>query len=571
MAVMLFLSIVLSSCEKSFVSQREELNSHIVSYPKPKESVNPYSLKIMRQALDSLMVKTKSDVEGEGAEMDATDYYVRICPMDTASISALMNMDVELFDYPLDCEYEDDAEFYYDPDTLDENNNDWFYTAISSEYELVELPYDNNEDEEEPEDTGSYPEYGIIIEGGDTVIVEMIDSCYIPDHDIGTKSISKFRVSPHELEAMAYHIAGVEYHGLTTKTSTNTQGHVYYSENESEVLPIKGVKVRVQKFVAWSTTYTDSNGHFAISRNWNKPNISILFDNVKGFTIWGNWAFLAPAAFTTSSCSNPGAYYKRFKRQDNYPQWSWAAVNNATYDYYEKCAHDPDWNGINTPPDNLKIWCFRMDAFSGMSSAPMFKHLTTTRSLTSTPTVIDVLNFVGWRRLIPSSILLIINCVLPDLFINTYDCTNSDIISTMFHELSHASHFRKLGELNYVKLMTYEITNQLVHQEPYGTTTTNAIGEEICEVAETYAYSISNHRMKLIPNEPQQLFGTGNFFGKYVLIITELLNYHTLEPRQIFSCLGRNTSSMDEVLNNLCISYPDKSEAIQETMQSHGL
>ena len=63
-------------------------------------SSNPYSLENMQKAYESLMadVATKSNTPDS---LDATDYYVCFTPADSVEYKNLMELDLELFDYPL--------------------------------------------------------------------------------------------------------------------------------------------------------------------------------------------------------------------------------------------------------------------------------------------------------------------------------------------------------------------------------------------------------------------------------------------------------------------------------------
>lgn len=133
-------AIACVSCEKVDSNYLEI--EQIVQHPKieGKTVENPYSLRVMQAALDSLLL-TKSGVAYESIVLEPTDYYIRICSIDTTAVEVLSALDVELFDYPLDCEFADDTEYYFDPVEPLENLSDWFYTAVPVEYATEDIPY----------------------------------------------------------------------------------------------------------------------------------------------------------------------------------------------------------------------------------------------------------------------------------------------------------------------------------------------------------------------------------------------------------------------------------------------
>lgn len=89
------------------------------------------------------------------------------------------------------------------------------------------------------------------------------------------------------------------------------------------------------------------------------------FDNRKGFDIWGNWGPIARANLNMGWHSNRG--HSRDINAGSFA-WDWAAVNNATYDYYKMCEE----TGIAKPPRNLKIWVFKRWT---TSSTPMLRRI----------------------------------------------------------------------------------------------------------------------------------------------------------------------------------------------------
>ena len=108
--LMALLAIACLSCEKVTFNYPEVVQTVHNSRIEGNTVENPYSLRIMQAALDSLLLTKSGAADYESIVLEPTDYYIRICAIDTTAVEVLSALDVELFDYPLDCEFEDDAE-----------------------------------------------------------------------------------------------------------------------------------------------------------------------------------------------------------------------------------------------------------------------------------------------------------------------------------------------------------------------------------------------------------------------------------------------------------------------------
>jgi hypothetical protein len=567
--LMALLAIACLSCEKVTFNYPEVVQTVHNSRIEGNTVENPYSLRIMQAALDSLLLTKSGAADYESIVLEPTDYYIRICAIDTTAVEVLSALDVELFDYPLDCEFEDDAEYFFDPVEPVENQSGWFYTAVPVEYSSEEIPYQDVIDAQE---SGSYIKVDLDTGNDKLLSCDLIDKCYIPEHDLLTKSGDKLPVSPEELEAMAYVIAGVQQDDCMTKASSSYPcGYVYLNDGKSD-RPVKGVKIRVQKFLKWRIVYTNASGYFSVSDKFKKPNISIMYNNTKDFTIWGNWLFLAPATYTITNCTTANSFQKTFKSKDSYSPWTWAVVNNATYDYYDNCSNTGILKGVSLPPSNMKLWCLNVNLGNVGGGAPMIKHLITSRVLSGTTAILAFMASINWVTVITTAVAAIINVMGPDILINTYNKTYNKLYATTFHELSHASHFSSIGEWNYGKLIWYEMTHG-DNTNLYGTGGTGIEGEGFCEVSETYAFSIENYIRKSLLSESSPSSGQSRsyFFNKYVSTLSSLLINGTLTPGQIYSCMSSSTGDMNSLMTALCNKYPSKKTAIQTEMKNKGL
>ena len=82
---------------------------------------NPYSLDNMQEVYD---IFSEEDIE-----LEPTNLYVRFLPQDSSQLERLTyNYNLELFDYPLNIELEEDDD-YIDVD-LHNNDFEWLYTTV---------------------------------------------------------------------------------------------------------------------------------------------------------------------------------------------------------------------------------------------------------------------------------------------------------------------------------------------------------------------------------------------------------------------------------------------------------
>lgn len=530
---------------------------------------NPYSLSIMQAALDSLIATKAIEEVCTEITLEATDYYIRMSSLDTNVVKSLQNMDVELFDYPLDYEFDSDSEYYFDPEMPTEDLV-WQYTAVPTSSICTEVEY---EDFVEASECGETVYVDMAVAEQETVSCELLDLCYVPEHDLEAKSSLRKFISADELEEMAFKIAGIETESSMPRTKASScrpSGHVYVN-SPNGVLPVKGVKVRAQRFIRWSTTYTNDYGYFYISSKYASPNISIIYSNTKGFTLWGNWLFLAPATYTINRCSSASSFNKVFYNSTFSP-WSWAVVNNAAYDYYTACYSNGVLSGVALPPCGMKLWCMNLSWEGIGGGAPMIKHLVASRILSGVSAITSLLCSFGLIPILGTSVVaILVNIFAPDILLVTYNKSYKDLYSTTFHELSHASHFVSLGEWKYGQMIWYEMTHG-DKQNFYGIGDTGSNGERLCELSEAYAYSIENMIRRSLPGN-YVYAGTSSsyFFYKYTSVLTSLISNGILTPGEIFSCMNSSTIGMEALLNNLCVKYPSRSAAIRSEMQNYGL
>lgn len=491
---------------------------------------NPYSLSNMQAAYDELC-KTKS-LSSE--KLEATDLYVRFLPKDSTDIAFLQNLDLEFFDFPLDYEIEEYGNYYHDP-SVPEGEITWQYTKVKPDFVFPDIQY------------------------------EIIDECYIPEEDEElTKSSICGGDFAEELEMLAIKMADLpaeysvseDYIETKAKVKKYPSGSVLIYKEDNDSIPAKGVKIRCHYFLKWDSDFTDDEGNYNISKKFScNPTYAIILDNVKGFKVWGNWGFLAAANHNVGR-QNKSGY--NFEIYNNSQAWKWLVINNAAYDYYKMCERD----GIKKPPTNLKIWCW---GNASVSSAPMLHHLVgLNATLFAVP--FATMLYAGPVGVEFSFLSWFVLAALPDVTIGTFSTINNkmktyvSIYNTVWHELTHSSHFAQAGEVVWGRYINYIVTH--CTDGIYGDGTAETKGKDICELGESWANAFERYSSYL-------KFGFDNssgwdqWFDHNIDCIYSLMSNNILSPKEIYSCLTKDVKSVEDLKQKLLEKYEDRTERIK--------
>lgn len=490
--------------------------------------------------------------------MEATDYYIRVRPKDSLEFASLMNSGLEFFDYPLDYDILVEGDYYHDP-SIPEDEITWQYTVVKPNTIQENVSYETIAAANE---VGDYAEVNMVVTDKKKLVkCELIDVCYIPREDVITKSGKSVSVSAEELESMALALSHLpdkyvdpETKGLFSSSYYPT-GRVYVEDYDfyskpTKVgeLPIKHVKVRSRFIVKWDSAYTDDNGYYRISTKYSaNPHMSIVFENSNDFIIWGNWAFLAPASYCMGYPDRSVELSKTISHSSS--AWKWAAINNAATDYYSYCRS----NIIKTPPTNLKIWSL---GWADWSSAPMLWHIKGFKLASGAVAVTAYLASCPLLAGISASATIALSVALPDLFIGTYGHngeSNEKVKAVVYHELSHSSHYSKVGEAVWGPYIEHIVTSWDVKTgECYGDGTRNDAKQRICELGEMWGYS--NQRM-IGKNYGKDDYGSTEWFAPAIKSLYNLLDNNTITTSQAYNCLTATTKNVDTFVDNLANSY----------------
>ena len=532
LTLLLGMFFMFSSCKKenSFLPKE--------NIPKPENQTEPdneiilgdklenaYSVKNMRQAYNNLKQKSKIKYD---IDIKTTHLYVRFLPENLNDLSILQNdTTLELFDYPLDYRIIKEGLYYHDP-AIPKEKPTWQYTVVPVNYVFPDIKY------------------------------EIIEKCFIPKEHGKNKSTDYY----NELEDIVFESMKLT-NNLTEeekkellqnnqKRPSKEYPKGYIEVYNTNPLPghqnlegVKRIKVRVYRGVKISSTYTDASGYYSISTGYRyNVHYSIIFKNSTGFKIWGNRAFLAPACYNMGKHSKTG--YTKYI-YTNSVAWLWSTVNNGTYIYREFLC--PAY-GINKPPANIRLWSLRMGG-NNLGSAPMARQISLNAS-----TFKNYLIALG----VLQQTAYIIN-VMPDIFIVKDFKNTKYAYGTIFHELSHASHYTKAGKPYWINY----INGIILNGGNYGDGTGRLDGYiGVGEMWGNYFGYICEKRYF----DNVWLGGTHDWFKPQILkrVDDEISG---MTPNKLFYCL-QSTVTNHQKLKNKLISYYGNSSKINQIFSHYG-
>jgi len=263
--LLLFLPALIISCNEDELSPQQgdvgiEENSIVLGEKLP----NPYSLSVMQKAADELAEKSTLK---SAQLLQATHYYLRFAPRDTAEID-LLEADTTIFfyTYPMDYEIAQEGDTYTDPNQP-EGVLKYMYCAVDVNHQLPNVPYEVLDELYILEETN--------------VVVEPTEDDE-EDFEEGNKSVQTSYWETLEMKAKEIVGAEVSYN----KSKWRPQGDVYYHDTSlNKDIPLEGVPVRCRKniFVTHQCC-TNEKGHFSFDRlrgrvdyyiRWRRDNFKI--------------------------------------------------------------------------------------------------------------------------------------------------------------------------------------------------------------------------------------------------------------------------------------------------------
>jgi hypothetical protein len=204
---------------------------------------------------------------------------VRFLPADDVEYDALVAAGVHLVDHPLDYEILVEGDWYHDP-LVPEGDVTWQYAVVEPDFEFPDIRY------------------------------EIIDECYIAEHDTGTRAGDGIDWAAVEREAYVLTGNADRLSEISTKAATKVtpSGRITIVDehaNGGKAFGVAGVMVSCNSFVKFDHAYTDRDGYYKMNKTFSSElRYRMIFKNQKGFSIGFNLVLL-PASVSTLGKTGP--------------------------------------------------------------------------------------------------------------------------------------------------------------------------------------------------------------------------------------------------------------------------
>jgi len=269
-------------------------------------------------------------------------------------------------------------------------------------------------------------------------------------------------------------------------------------------VPVRRTRVVMRRWLKIDRTYTDDNGRFASNKHFrNKVNIIVKFKNtalslrgLRGIRFYQmRFPIKHGIGMYSGNLNNVRFIFQEDTdfRKRAYRNW-WAAQTMNAHVEYDEMANSADLQ-TGTLPDNLKILLTNWGGASGAGSTPMNAH----RANAGTPPREWIQFFIVDPVRVGSGAVGALNVLAQGNILKDLDMTlgynvdnqwTSDRIKALiYHELSHAAHFNKVGAAWWNSLVYSEELTILRWSgafDPYGNGT-DGIASEYISVAESWA------------------------------------------------------------------------------------
>ncbi|MDX9848255.1 MAG: hypothetical protein RBT74_14830 [Tenuifilaceae bacterium] len=489
-----------------------------------KKLENPYSVKNMRIALESLKVKKMVKAEDvELIEIMTTHLYVEIPTADNSNLDMFVqDTSLELFNHPLDYDLPEEGSFYQDT-SFTNYDPTWLYTVVPVDCDLTLINH------------------------------RVLEECFLPNYEL-KETVEKNIVKAELLQLLeyeAYLITGnlKDTNSYNTKSRQYPRGTITVQNTLGYPDGLKGVKIRVHNFMRVDSDITNEYGNYSISTGFlTGVHYAVIFKNSKDFKIWGNWAFIAPAHYYMGWHTSSGLD-RLIKKSSG--AWKWGSINNAIYAYYELC----NVFSIYKPPSDLRVWVFEKGDGTTKGSASMLRRTYGFYGFNTGSIVNNLLNTINGVNISLSATLNLLKFVQPDITIsvNSSNVESEDVYNTTFHECAHASHWTKVGSYFWVQYINYIITYGNSNN-PYS----NGLGYNAgyCGVGEMWGNYIGAlfqryHFSYTTPysldwwwfDEDEDWYNPG--------FLKNVDNISDISTSEIFSCLSSNTNTILKLVEQL--------------------
>jgi hypothetical protein len=463
---------------------------------------NPYSVANMQQASRNLTNGIAGITENA--------WYVRFKPSNYSQLAALEDLDIDLFDYPLDYELIQEGD-YYDDGATPAEEIPWLYAVVNPNFtapagitfqllERIHVPNNYFLENEAFAITGNNVDTAGC--GANASLNGGAQANSVAECDCSSR--------PSALSCDCRAQCGYDTRNCVTPLPTvppsRIPGGVITVTDDIRNLqvPVRNTRMVARRFLKVERTFTDNNGNYRFTKSFrNKVTLLIKFKNndaiIKGLRGVRLWQILQPVKI------NMGRFRGNINnipynvndnndvRNRGARHWAAATTHNAVQEYI--LDHAPA-ETIGTPPNKLRILTV---PGNGSGSAPMFAK----RFVSNLPEYFlrqYILTASGAYLLTYVNSLITVLTGRVDVtigynrFQNGVTTPNDAMAELCYHELTHAAHYNKVGNSWYGNFVQAEI-NQIIANfnganAPYGTATSP--DAPIIALGESWAYHMGH-------------------------------------------------------------------------------
>lgn len=514
-------AILFSACKKEIDSeaiQENEPETQLSSLrtEKPNKKTNPFSYNNIKKAKEKLKRQNSARAENRGTDEEYLYTYLQFNPNNVSS-ELLQQLEadttIRILSFPFA-----NGEVYDEQFALDEAKANQL-----ADGNLYVVAKKNSPIETTLKATSSI-----------TPIV--LDELYMPAEEDTTLQFQAFREAGYSEEQVEQ---------LRICLFKRPSGFVQYLDQETNTLVnVPGMQVWGLVFGIPIHTYTDRNGYYRLP--WRFVAGTIMGThakndriNIKPINTQGAWWLTIPIQFIVGTvhvygwvgaCQMRNDVNIEFRTHKQNRYWAQLMHSVSLHDGY--CAAD----GIRNAPDKLLMYAHWDDNY-GIASAPMLGHISSTPYSLILQLFTGLLN--GDDPNNHPNIVRLLNGILPDITIKTGSFErnrySSRLMQTAFHELGHASHFRRAGQaywIDFIAATLFPTGNCGGYGCGTGADDGNiAVGESWAEFIGT------NHALRNHPNGQKESVWAGGFIRFDDALEREMWFFNNWIPTGVYNDL----------------------------------
>lgn len=537
-AIAIMTLLVLTSCENTSdgpITPDEDFMAATTSFEEEdlgietqlgKKLENPYTLAVMRKAYSKLM-ETPTEYDHsilDISDIRPTDRYVKFFVKSDDEMERLEEDSLYLSQVPLDYEVLVEGD-YFGLDKVDQEQGIWVYTCVPFDYQApVGIQYEVIEElflTEPSYISGEETKSEVRSIHGKEISAEFLDDL----EDIALQITGNY-TEPEDEEEDA----------LARRKKRRPQGYVkVYNTTDRKYEGVPQVRVRTRRWFKFGKAWTSGSGYYSVNRRYRRNcRYTVIFKNRY------NWFRIRPAMISfwiarhKAGKKSPKGYDFNFKTSSR--SWRFATVNNAALQYRNYCSR----YGVGLPHSKLKITAGNG---TGASAAPMLS------KVGNVPVLTTFLRRFG-IIIPPSKVWIVLRFATPDIIIRANSSKKTaGITEETFHEMSHASHFRKVGSNYWLKVIDY-----IAFHGAYGNGKGKYAG--YVEVAEMWGYFIANKFMDIRRSRRRSFYGSPSS-GRWIHPdrMRRTIDDANYSIRELFSALKTHVNSSCDVQKELAKQY----------------